>query len=150
MDPNELSVLLPANDLETRLFRLERAVETVAECLGVETNQLVDHPEEVLDVNSIDRLERMLTDLSEGVRMISMWVREGERQGQFPPSQWLLARHRVELADAQSSLKQIDQALDKSDTVPEIREALVQRRLAIREQISDLSAKIFRLERARR
>lgn len=150
MDPNELSVLLPANDLETRLFRLERAVETVAECLGVETNQLVDHPEEVLDINSVDRLERMLTDLSEGVRMISMWVREGERQGQFSPSQWTLARHRVELADAQSSLKQIDQALDKPDAIPEIREALVQRRLAISEQISDLSAKIFRLERARR
>lgn len=144
MRPDELSVLPGPVTMEARLSRVEMAVANLAACLGLDVGVLVERGEPGLEDNAVARLERMVVDLADAVRLQAMWVREGERAGFFTPRQAVRARLQLEITDLQSQLSQLERAL-QSDPHPDILPALGQRAGACREKVRAVQAKLDRL-----
>jgi hypothetical protein len=143
MRPDELSVL-PNTSVADRLTRIERAVEGLAACLGLNIGALTVQDEPDLEANAIGRIEGMVVDLAEAVRLQALWVQEGERAGYFPKKQAVRARLRMELADVQGDLAQVERALEGSPH-PDLKPALEQRARMHREKLTELQTKLDRL-----
>lgn len=144
MRPDELSVLVSPMTVEARLSRMEQAVTNLAACLGLDPEVLAEQDEVGMEDNAVARLERMVVDLADAVRLQAMWVREGERAGFFTPKQAVRARLQVEVTDLQGQLSQLERALQSSPH-PDLLPALEQRAGAYRERVKAVQAKLDRL-----
>jgi hypothetical protein len=143
MRPDELTVL-PTLTMEARLSRMEDAVAALAACMGIDADALFDRGEEAVEGNAIERVESMVVDLSEAVRLQAMWVREGEQAGVFSQTYTERARVRAELTDTVAHLQQVERGASTAP-VPEVRAALEQRAVHLREKIYTLHARLDRL-----
>lgn len=147
MRPDELTVM-PSLTVDARLSRLEDAVAALAACMGVDPDALFEQGEEAVEGNAIERIESMVVDLSDAVRLQAMWVREGEQDGAFDQTYAERARVRAELTDTTAHLQQVERGASTSP-VPEVRVALEQRAAHLREKISTLHTRLDRLTSAR-
>jgi hypothetical protein len=143
MRPDELSVLGPTT-IEARLARVEQAVANLAACLGLDVEVLAEQGEQSLEDNAVARLERMVLDLADAVRLQALWVREGERAGHFSPKQIVRARLQMEVIDLQGELTQIERAI-QANPPADLLSALEQRANVYREQLRAGQAKLDRL-----
>lgn len=144
MRPDELSVMVGPMTVEARLSRMEQSVAALAACLGLDPDTLAEKGEEGVEGNAVERLERMVVDLADAVRLQAMWVREGERAGFFSPKQAVRARLHAELADLQSQLSQLERAI-QANPHPDLLPALEQRAGAYRERVRAVQVKLDRL-----
>lgn len=144
MRPDELSVLVGPTAVEVRLSRVEQAVANLAACLGLDAEVLAEQDGAYSEDNAVARLERMVVDLADAVRLQAMWVREGERAGYFTPKQAVRARLQVEVTDLQGHLSQLEHALQGTPH-PDLLPALEQRAGAYRERVKAVQAKLDRL-----
>lgn len=144
MNPNELSVMVGPLTVEARLTRMEQAVTALAACLGLDPDALAEQGEEAVEGNAVERIERMVIDLADAVRLQAMWVREGERAGFFTPKQVVRARLQVEVTDLQGQLSQLERAI-QADPHPDLLAALEHRANGYRERVRAVQAKLDRL-----
>lgn len=144
MRPDELSVMVGPMTVEARLSRMEKAVSALAACLGLDPDTLAEHGEEGVEGNAVERLESMVVDLADAVRLQAMWVREGERAGFFTTKQAVRARLQMEVTDLQGQLAQIERAI-QAGPPPDLLPALEQRANAYRERVRAAQMKIDRL-----
>ena len=143
MRPDELTVL-PSLTVDARLSRLEDAVAALAACMGIDSDALFDRGEEAVEGNAVERIESMVVDLSEAVRLQAMWVREGEEAGAFDQTYVERARVRAELLDTTAHLQQVEHGASTTN-LPEMRAALEQRAAHLREKVKALQARLDRL-----
>lgn len=144
MRPDELSVMVGPLTVEARLSRMEQAVSALAACLGLDPDTLAEQGEEGVEGNAVERLEHMVVDLADAVRLQAMWVREGERAGFFTTKQAVRARLQMEVNDLQGQLAQIERAI-QANPPADILPALEQRASAYRERIRAVQGKLDRL-----
>jgi hypothetical protein len=124
-----------------RLSRMERAVAALSACLGLDADTLAQQGEEGVEGNAVDRLEAMLVDLADAVRLQTLWVREGERAGFFPVKQSARARLQMEEADIQGLIAQIEQVL-QGGPHPDLRAALGQHAATYQERLRGVRGKL--------
>lgn len=144
MRPDELSVMVGPMTVEARLSRMENAVAALAACLGLDPDTLAEQGEEGVEGNAVERLERMVVDLADAVRLQAMWVREGENAGFFNTKQAVRARLRMEVNDLQGQLAQLERAI-QAGPPPDLLPALEQRANAYRERVRAVQVKLDRL-----